>query len=117
MAIDEVINLSDIAGLITSAQCSYVYSNTLRNNPMQRLMRNFWIYEMGATAAAPLNDVPHELMEDIMVETLRVKGQYKDTMVGEAFKRDLRGDKKKDKYLYHQHNDKHPQCVHEGKLD
>ena len=110
IAIDEIIRSSDASRTVPGTEYAHVYSRTPRNSPLQRLMRDFWIYELDPEAEKPLDGVPREMKEDIMLEFLRVKVKHEGAAVREAFKKTLSAETKRDKCRYHQHDEKHPRC-------
>ena len=117
MVIDEIIRFSDVADVVPDSHFWDVYSRTPRNSPLRILMRDYWMYEMNAMDANPLGGVPKELMEDILLEFLRIKSSEDSATIADTFKRKLSEDTVKDKCRYHQHDDKHPRCVPEPNLD
>lgn len=118
MTIDEVICFSDVTQIVPSRQYSDAYRCTARNNPMRFLMRDYYLYEQSLPGAEQvLEDLPRELVDDIMLEILRIKRVNKDETVKTAFGRRLNAFTQKDPCHYHQHDDKHPRCDPKPKSD
>jgi hypothetical protein len=113
MIIEEIKQFSDNVDRVPSDGCyTYVYSNTTPHNPLRKLMRDFWMHEMNPAHHRSADDLPRALMEDILLEFMRIKDQDWNAIVHNAF---TRVHTKIDRCYYHQHNDKHPRCVTESK--
>lgn len=74
MAIDEFMSLSDVVQRVHSSQDSYVYSHTPPNSPLRVPMRDYCLYEHNTSPAAKwVERLPRGLINDIMLEVLRIK--------------------------------------------
>ena len=119
MAIDEIISFSDAVWTVPLPdECSHVYSHTPRNSPLRVLMRDYCIYENNPSILASMvNEFPRDLVNDIMLEVLRIKTMDKNKTVAKAFEKELTAFTREDRCHYHQHDDKHPRCVPKPKRD
>lgn len=117
MVIDEILRFSDVADVGPDSHFCDVYRLTPRKSPLRMLMCDYWMYEMNATDANPLAGVPKELMEDILLEFLRIKSSDDSATIADTSKRKLSEDTVKHKCRYHQLNDKPPRCVPEPDSD
>ena len=116
MVIDEIMRFSDIAEWVPdSSNFRDVYDNTTPQSTLRRLMRDYWLYEMSPTYDRALHELPVELMQDILGETLRIKDKEKYTTVQKAFDKDLSFATKVDICRYHQHDDKCRKCAPKSK--
>jgi len=120
MVIDEIIRRSDVLEHVPRfTTISLVYSYTPANSPLRRLMCDCWVYEVSAgwivdrkaTSRDPFGNLPHEFVEDVLLEFYSAKSKGRGQTLEAAFSGDPRANEGRDKCHYHQHDDKHPRCI------
>jgi hypothetical protein len=118
LVIDGIIQFSDDVGHTPDGSVlHYAYDHTPDQSPLRVLMRDYWMYEMNAAYKNALDDLPEELMRDILREFLRVKNKDKNETVRKAFEKILSTATKEDICHYHQHDDKYPKCAQKSSPD
>ena len=113
MVIDELVCFSDFVWQTPNqGDFSFVYRHTPQNSPLRKLMRDYFLHEQNTSKAEKcVQHLNRGLVDDIMLEVLRIKRTDKHSTVDTALKRSAKSKTDKDKCHYHQHDDKHPRCV------
>lgn len=114
LVIDELMRFQDVVQLVPhNSTVSLAYSHTVKNSPLRRLMRDYWVYlkRPRDIRVGSFEGLPDECIKDVMLEFYSVMEKHGKKTVDDAFSSEIMTNAYEDKCYYHQHDDKHPGCV------
>jgi hypothetical protein len=108
LVISEIIRFSyAIETIPTQIPTSLAYAATVAGNPLRKLLRDLWIYDLDDMAKGRLYAAgfPLECLQDIAIEMLRVVREEE-----EDFRRNVNELCDDEVCRYHQHDEMYPAC-------